>query len=90
MCRGDQGMGAASSKSSLKRADLEKLHKSTNCAAGSKEVTLTPAVSIDQIADLHRHFKSISSSLEDDGVIDRKEFQRALGLKVELARSGSR
>jgi len=63
-------MGGANSKG-LKRKELEELHKRTH-------------FTIEQIQDLYRHFKSISSSVSDDGVIDKKEFQQALGLQDSL------
>mmetsp|Transcript_14907 Transcript_14907/g.16860 ORF Transcript_14907/g.16860 Transcript_14907/m.16860 type:complete len:203 (-) Transcript_14907:2225-2833(-) len=37
-----------------------------------------------EIDALYNHFKSIASSKNDDGVIDRKEFQSALGLSESL------
>jgi Ca2+-binding EF-hand superfamily protein len=39
-------------------------------------------VTMSQIKELHRHFKNISSQVDDDGLIDKKEFQQALGLSV--------
>jgi serine/threonine-protein phosphatase 2B regulatory subunit len=38
-------------------------------------------VTEDEVKKLHAHFKSISTSIQDDGVIDLAEFQQALGLK---------
>lgn len=38
-------------------------------------------VSEDEIKKLHAHFKKISTSIQNDGVIDLAEFQQALGLK---------
>jgi len=37
-----------------------------------------------EIDALYNHFKSIAASKNDDGVIDRKEFQAALGLSESL------
>jgi len=37
-----------------------------------------------EIEKLFEHFKTISSSLVDDGVIDQSEFQQALGLKDNM------
>jgi len=46
--------------------------------------TATTAVTLDEIKRLYNQFKSIASSRDDDGVIDREEFQQALGLKDSL------
>eukprot|EP00689_Sawyeria_marylandensis_P001979 EC822816.1.p1 GENE.EC822816.1~~EC822816.1.p1 ORF type:complete len:200 (+),score=79.99 EC822816.1:26-601(+) len=55
----------------LKKSELEKLVENTHFDA-------------DEIQALYEKFKSISASREDDGVIDKKEFQQALGLKDSL------
>lgn len=47
-------------------------------------MTLFFSVKQDEIQKLYEQFVSISSSREDDGVIDKKEFQQALGLKVPV------
>lgn len=41
-------------------------------------------VSLDEVKKLYNQFNSIASSRDDDGVIDREEFQQALGLKDSL------
>lgn len=41
----------------------------------------TFSVSEEEVKKLHTHFKSISNSIQSDGVIDIAEFQQALGLK---------
>jgi hypothetical protein len=37
-----------------------------------------------KIHELHEHFSSISGSLTQDGLIDKAEFQKALGMKDSL------
>ena len=37
-----------------------------------------------KISELHEHFTSISGSVTKDGVIDKAEFRRALGMKDSL------
>jgi hypothetical protein len=37
-----------------------------------------------KISELHEHFTSISGSVTKDGVIDKNEFRKALGMKDSL------
>ncbi|KAL0480677.1 serine/threonine-protein phosphatase 2B regulatory subunit [Acrasis kona] len=55
----------------LKKQELKKLVETTH-------------FDIEEIRKLFEQFKGISSSREDDGVIDKQEFQNALGLKDSL------
>jgi len=64
-------MGQGGSSSKLTKTDLKKLIDETHFSS-------------DEISKLYEQFKSISSSQEDDGVIDKSEFQQALGLKDSL------
>jgi len=55
-------------RANLRRRDLVELVQSTH-------------FSEDEVKRLHTHFRSISGSIQNDGVIDIAEFQQALGLK---------
>eukprot|EP00761_Pharyngomonas_kirbyi_P011762 gb/GECH01011788.1/.p1 GENE.gb/GECH01011788.1/~~gb/GECH01011788.1/.p1 ORF type:complete len:197 (+),score=63.60 gb/GECH01011788.1/:1-591(+) len=64
-------MGQPNSKTKLKRNELKKLAETTH-------------FDVDEVQDLYDQFKNISASRSDDGVIDKKEFQQALGLQDSL------
>lgn len=64
-------MGHGGSKAKLKKVEIEKLADETHFDA-------------DEIQTLYEHFRSISSSKDDDAVIDIEEFKAALGLKTSL------
>jgi len=60
-----------SGSNKLKKQELRKLVEVTH-------------FDIEEIQKLYEQFRSISSSRQDDGVIDKAEFQQALGLKDSL------
>ena len=60
-----------SGNNKLKKQELRKLVEVTH-------------FDIEEIQKLYEQFRSISSSRQDDGVIDKTEFQQALGLKDSL------
>eukprot|EP00735_Rhodelphis_limneticus_P004448 TRINITY_DN16032_c0_g1::TRINITY_DN16032_c0_g1_i1::g.13759::m.13759 TRINITY_DN16032_c0_g1::TRINITY_DN16032_c0_g1_i1::g.13759 ORF type:complete len:190 (+),score=29.34,sp/Q3HRP5/CNBL2_ORYSJ/45.79/5e-48,EF-hand_1/PF00036.27/2.3e+03,EF-hand_1/PF00036.27/1.7,EF-hand_1/PF00036.27/1.3e-05,EF-hand_1/PF00036.27/7.9e-07,EF-hand_1/PF00036.27/1.3e-07,EF-hand_7/PF13499.1/9.3e-06,EF-hand_7/PF13499.1/4.1e-15,EF-hand_8/PF13833.1/55,EF-hand_8/PF13833.1/2.8e-09,EF-hand_8/PF13833.1/0.0023,EF-hand_8/PF13833.1/1.6e- len=64
-------MGQKLSRTELKRRELGDFVKKTH-------------FTIDEVRDLYKHFKTISSGLTDDGLIDKAEFKKALGLKDSL------
>ncbi len=49
-----------------------------------KELMLQTHFGSDEIEALYAHFRSIASSVTDDGVIDRNEFRKAMGLSQSL------
>lgn len=61
----------SSSNKKLKKQELNRLIKETH-------------FDMDEVIKLYEQFRSISSSREDDGVIDKTEFKNSLGLKDSL------
>eukprot|EP00736_Rhodelphis_marinus_P010772 Rmarinus@m.7424 len=61
----------ASTRAHLKRKELKTLSDTTN-------------FTLDEIKALYKHFQDISSAEVDDGVIDKAEFQKSLGLRDGL------
>mmetsp|Transcript_18253 Transcript_18253/g.29991 ORF Transcript_18253/g.29991 Transcript_18253/m.29991 type:complete len:197 (-) Transcript_18253:271-861(-) len=64
-------MGQKQGKTELKRKDVEELIKQTHFTQ-------------EDVKNLYRHFKNISGSIVDDGLINKLEFQQALGLPNSL------
>ncbi|KAL9642334.1 hypothetical protein ABK040_007332 [Willaertia magna] len=64
-------MGNQNAKNILKRDQLKNFAKETH-------------FDLEEIQKLYEQFRNISSSREDDGVIDKTEFKEALGLKDSL------
>eukprot|EP00275_Glaucocystis_incrassata_P001725 EC123801.1.p1 GENE.EC123801.1~~EC123801.1.p1 ORF type:complete len:193 (+),score=26.33 EC123801.1:88-666(+) len=64
-------MGAKPGKAALKRKEIAEFIKHTHFTQ-------------DEVRNLYKHFRSISGSMQDDGLIDKLEFQHALGLPESL------
>jgi len=70
------GAGPSAKRSSVLPAHIEMGELTTLCQSSHFDRT--------QVENLYELFKAISASGEDDGLIDKTEFQKAMGLKRNL------
>lgn len=64
------------------KQEFEDLHWTTICKLISLHIFNLLLVTVPELEKLYGIFSSISSSIDDDGVIDVEEFQCALGKKL--------